>query len=92
MNEQRKCLHAYVSGRVQGVWFRAFVREEALKLDLHGWAKNLEDGRVEVMLCGAENTVEDCLDKLREGPRLARVTHIQTQSLCWEIHDDFQIY
>lgn len=92
MSEPRICLHAYVSGRVQGVWFRAFVREEALKRDLAGWAKNLDDGRVEVLICGPESVVLDCAEKLRDGPRLARVEQVKTQSLCWEVYDDFRIF
>jgi len=92
MSEPRKCLHAYISGRVQGVWYRAFVREEAIKANICGWAKNLDDGRVEVMLCGTISAVDSCIKKLEEGPRLARVNKVQTQNLCWQIYDDFQVY
>lgn len=67
------CRHIYVSGRVQGVWFRAFVRDQAEKADVQGWAKNLPDGRVEALLCGDKNSVLKVEAALHQGPRLARV-------------------
>lgn len=77
----RCCIHAYVSGRVQGVWFRAFTREQALARSVTGWARNLPDGRVEVMLEGAETDVNAVLDALRQGPPLAQVTDLLQESV-----------
>jgi len=51
------CVHSFVSGKVQGVWFRQSTKEQALKQDVTGWAKNLSDGRVEVLLCGDVDAV-----------------------------------
>ena len=73
------CLHAYISGKVQGVWFRAFVREQAEKARLKGWAKNLADGRVEVLLCGEQSAVKRVLKTLYLGPPLAQVSHIESE-------------
>lgn len=70
------CVHAYVSGRVQGVSFRAFTRQQALQHDVAGWAKNLPDGRVEVMLQGLPDNVHRVLDALRQGPPHAQVTDL----------------
>ena len=71
-----KRLRGFVSGRVQGVSYRAFVREQALAAGLTGWAKNLADGRVEVLLCGDDDAVERVARTLREGPPLARVAAV----------------
>ncbi len=70
------CRHIYVSGRVQGVWFRAFVREQAEKAQVQGWAKNLPDGRVETLLYGDEKSVTQVEAALHQGPRLAKVDSV----------------
>ncbi|KRA14447.1 MULTISPECIES: acylphosphatase [unclassified Lysobacter] len=63
----------YVSGKVQGVWFRASAREQALALDLRGYARNLADGRVEVLAVGDEAALARFEIWLRRGPANARV-------------------
>jgi len=70
------CLRGHVSGRVQGVSFRAFVRTEAQRAGVSGWAKNLADGRVEVLLCGAEAAVRTVAEALHRGPPHARVSAV----------------
>ncbi len=62
-----------VSGKVQGVWFRASTRDVAVRLGLHGYAKNLADGRVEVLATGEAAAIEALATWLRHGPPLARV-------------------
>jgi acylphosphatase len=62
-----------VSGRVQGVAFRAHTRAEALGLGLSGHARNLADGRVEVLAVGDADAIERLAAWLRQGPPLARV-------------------
>jgi acylphosphatase len=66
----------YVSGRVQGVSYRAFARKHALELGLTGYAKNLEDGRVEVLACGEAEAIEELLGHLRQGPPWSEVRHV----------------
>ncbi len=61
-------LHAFVSGRVQGVGFRYFVLREAQDLRLTGWVGNLHDGRVEVVAEGDHPALNQLLIKLRHGP------------------------
>ena len=63
----------YISGRVQGVNFRYFTRQEALRLGLAGWVRNLPDGRVEVVAEGEEEQVERLIGWCRGGPPLAVV-------------------
>ncbi len=70
------CLHCYVAGRVQGVWFRQSTLEQARSLGLVGWVRNLPDGRVECLACGPEAALEALRAWLHEGPPLARVTEV----------------
>ena len=65
-----------VSGRVQGVGYRMFVRSEAMRLGLVGYAANLADGRVEVVAEGEPGALDDLADSLGRGPRSARVTSV----------------
>jgi acylphosphatase len=69
--------HYLISGRVQGVGFRAFVRERADRYQMRGWVRNLADGRVEVLAGGAEELHELLADELRQGPLRSRVTHVE---------------
>ena len=73
-------IHVKVRGRVQGVWFRAFTRETAEKLDVTGWVRNLPDGSVEALAEGDEAAIREFLDALREGPPLARVVDVQVET------------
>lgn len=76
-NQQR--LTALISGRVQGVGFRAFIRRHALDRGLSGYAENLDDGRVEVVAEGAKSELEDLLVKLRNGPAHAEVADVDVE-------------
>ena len=68
----------YVSGRVQGVFFRASTREHALRLGLDGRAVNLADGRVEVVAAGAPDALAALEAWLRKGPPGARVDAVES--------------
>lgn len=71
-------LHALVRGRVQGVFFRAFVRQKAQELGLLGFVRNLEDARtVEVQAEGERKQLEQLLEALRTGPPGARVEGVE---------------
>ncbi|HTK31951.1 MAG TPA: acylphosphatase [Candidatus Saccharimonadaceae bacterium] len=69
-------LHLMVSGRVQGVGFRAFVWRRARELRLSGEVSNRRDGRVEVIASGPRRALETLRDAVREGPVAARVEHV----------------
>jgi acylphosphatase len=69
-------LHLIVSGRVQGVAFRAHTQAEARRLGLTGWVRNLPDGRVEALAEGPRPALEALLAWSRNGPPLARVTAV----------------
>lgn len=70
----------WVSSRVQGVGFRASTRAQALKLGLRGYARNLPDGRVEVLALGPEGAIAALEAWLQRGPLLARVESLQRES------------
>jgi len=69
-------LHAFITGRVQGVWYRQSAREVAQNLGLAGWVANLRDGRVEVHAFGPLPQLEALLAWLKQGPPLARVENV----------------
>ena len=65
-----------VFGKVQGVFYRGSACEEARRLGLVGWVRNLPDGSVQAYACGAIEDLEQFAQWLREGPRQARVTDV----------------
>jgi len=68
-----------VSGRVQGVLYRAFAREEARRLGLTGYCRNLRDGRVEVIAEGPRDDIGVLIERLRVGPPRAKVEDIRIE-------------
>lgn len=79
-----RCIRCLVSGRVQGVWYRASTSEQAQRLGLRGWARNLPDGRVEVLACGAEEALGRLQSWLWEGPPLAQVAEVEVEAIEME--------
>ena len=69
---------ARITGRVQGVWFRGWVREEARRLGLTGWVRNEPDGSVSALFVGPGAAVAAMLALCREGPPHARVLGVET--------------
>lgn len=68
--------HLLIHGKVQGVWYRASARDEAVKLALHGWVRNRRGGEVEALVSGPAEAVEAFIDWAREGPTAARVDRV----------------
>jgi acylphosphatase len=77
-------VHVFVSGRVQGVFFRAETADMADRLGLVGWVRNLPDGRVEALFEGEKADVEKALDFCRRGPPGARVRNLDLKWEDWE--------
>ncbi len=71
----------FISGRVQGVFFRAYTRERAQSLGVYGWVGNCPDGRVEAVFEGREEAVDQIIAWCREGPPYARVNKVD---ISWE--------
>ena len=76
--------YAYVSGRVQGVFFRAETADFANRLGLTGWVRNLSNGRVEALFEGEKEDVEKALDFCRRGPPGARVRNLDVKWEDWQ--------
>lgn len=74
------CARFVVSGRVQGVWFRGSTQTQAQRLGLHGYARNLVDGRVEVLACGDARALDELEAWLHRGPPMARVDAVQREA------------
>ena len=87
MSEDR-AVRIRLTGRVQGVGFRRFVRRAAQDLGLTGQVRNLPDGRVEIEAAGAPDRLDALRERLRQGPPGARVTHLEEEDLspmpAWE--------
>lgn len=77
------CKHFIISGRVQGVWFRATTQEQAIMLGIKGWVQNMPDGNVEVFACGAEEKLQLLHNWLMHGPKLARVEKVVCEDAEW---------
>jgi len=71
-----KKVHVYISGRVQGVFFRAETQHAAMSFNLTGWVRNMQDGRVEAVFEGEDENVDKMLDWCHIGPRAARVENV----------------
>jgi acylphosphatase len=69
-------VHVMISGRVQGVWFRASTKQKADELGLTGWVKNTKDGDVEAVFEGEESLVDEMIAWCWNGPPLAHVTEV----------------
>jgi acylphosphatase len=81
----------YVSGQVQGVGYRYFAQRAARELGLRGWARNLDDGRVEVLAIGASRHLEDFEGELRLGPQYANVRGVTVEDAADVRVDGFHI-
>lgn len=75
------CSRFIVRGQVQGVFFRASAREQALKLGVSGYAENLAYGSVEVLACGSDKALDSLHEWLRRGPPSARVESVTREAI-----------
>jgi acylphosphatase len=72
--------HLWISGHVQGVWYRESMRLEAERLGVTGWVRNLPDGRVEAMISGDPDKLDALIDWAWKGPPMARVSRIESEA------------
>lgn len=85
-----KRVHVVISGKVQGVGFRASTRRRANNLELAGWVKNTEEN-VEAVFEGEKDNVEEMLEWCRKGPSLARVVNVEVDEEEPEILERFKV-
>jgi acylphosphatase len=83
--------HLSITGRVQGVFFRAWARDQANQIGVTGWIRNCPDGRVEVHVEGDEGAVEQMIERLRGGPPDAHVEDVRIWDVDTFEFDDFEV-
>lgn len=89
---QNKLTMRYVmSGKVQGVSFRAYTQEQAENLGLTGYARNLTDGRVEVIASGEKEKLKLLHEWLKHGPKSAKVDGLTNEEISWQEHSRFVV-
>lgn len=91
MSQPGICRRYWVSGRVQGVYYRASAREQARRLGLTGWARNLPDGRVEAVARGTPAALDEFAQWLAQGPALAAVSGVATEAVEEETPAVFEV-
>jgi acylphosphatase len=88
---ERTRAHVYVSGKVQGVYFRATTRDTAREHGVDGWVRNLDDGRVEAVFEGSEEDVERLVEFCHEGSPAARVDDVEVNYEQPQGEDGFRV-
>ena len=86
-----KTVKIFITGSVQGVYFRQFVNKTANELKLKGFVRNMDDGRVEIVVEGRDEKVNEMIDACKKGAPQANVKEIQTQELSNQGFDSFKI-
>ena len=84
-------MRCFVTGKVQGVWFRMATQDQAKELGVTGWARNLSDGRVEVLASGDPTALQALYRWLHTGPELAQVTEVTYEEIPFQSHERFAI-
>jgi acylphosphatase len=84
-------LHLIITGKVQGVSYRAFTSEKAKSLNLTGWVKNLDNGNVEATITGEQQQLNQLIDFCKQGPPAGRVDNIEKTELPPTPYKNFQI-
>lgn len=85
------CAHFRVRGLVQGVFFRASTETMAHRLELKGWVRNVKNGEVELIACGAKQKIEELENWLWQGPAEARVTGVQRTPVPLQTFNGFEV-
>lgn len=85
-------VRAIVTGRVQGVWYRAHTRDKARELGVTGYARNLPDGSVEIVAQGDKAQIEALMDWARLGPPMAEVANVEvTETTTDSDYESFEV-
>ncbi|MGV4795577.1 acylphosphatase [Rhizobium sp. F40D2] len=92
MSAHYEAVRVRVSGRVQGVGFRIWTREEALRLGLTGWVRNEVDGSVAALIAGSDIAISTMIERFSRGPAGATVSGVETEATqLAEMPTDFRI-
>jgi len=85
----KKAVRVYINGTVQGVFFRAFIKENAERHNVKGFSRNLEDGRIEVFLEGDPDNVNKMIELCKKGPKHAQIRNVEIKP---EKFQDFKTF
>jgi len=85
----KKSVRIYITGSVQGVFFRGFIKENAERYNVKGFTRNLEDGRVEVFLEGDSDKVNKMIELCKKGPKHSQIRNIEIKQ---ERFQDFKVF
>ena len=85
----KKSVRLYINGTVQGVFFRAFVKENAERYNVKGFIRNLEDGKIEVFLEGDATNVNKLIELCKKGPKHAQIMNVEIKP---ERFQDFKVF
>ena len=88
----KRCLICTISGKVQGVWYRANTKKQAVKLGITGWVRNLPDGRVEALICGDDPALKTMQAWLAKGPPFAKVDQVSIEAVEETAPTNFKIH
>jgi acylphosphatase len=84
----KRAVRVYYRGIVQGIFLRQFMKENADQRGIKGFARNLEDGRVEAWFQGEAENVQDMIEVCKVGPRHSQIKNVEIKEEKW--HDDFK--
>jgi acylphosphatase len=87
----KKSVRLYIIGSVQGVFFRAFVKENAERHNVKGFVRNLEDGRVETFLEGDTNDVDKMIELCKKGPKHSQIRKIEIKPEKFQDFKNFKV-
>lgn len=86
-----KTLRVKIKGVVQGIFFRKFVKDNADELSVRGFVRNLEDGRIEMVMEGKDDKVNELLIKCKKGPKHSEIKEIEIEEIKHQGFKDFKI-
>ncbi|MBS3084738.1 acylphosphatase [Candidatus Pacearchaeota archaeon] len=87
----KKSVRLYITGLVQGIFFRGFVKENAENLNLKGFVRNLEDGRVEVFIEGNPDDVRKMIEICKKGPKHSEIKNVEEKEEKFQDFKSFKI-
>ena len=87
----KKSVRLYVSGAVQGVFFRGFVKENAERYDIKGFVRNLEDGRIEIFLEGNTDDVNKMIEICKTGPKHSQIRNVEIKDEKFQDFKNFKV-
>ncbi len=87
----KKSVRLYIEGAVQGIFFRAFVKENAERHNVKGFVRNLEDGRIEVFLEGDIDSVDKMIELCKTGPKHSEIRNVEVKPEKFQDFKTFKI-